>query len=406
MAEVDALRGNRGDRPGSACSEPRWRVMEREPILPRMSAAEVLVIFSVGLVAGALVAIAVMVLVRRAEAPKDAASIDRLGELLDPLRIELERYDQRLTSFDRERAMQFGALSEQLHIVAAASEGLRDETQQLSSALRAPGAGGRWGELQLRRVVELAGMAAHCDFEPQVSLSTESVDGEIRRLRPDLLVRLPGDRAVIVDAKAPLGAYLDASGATDPRERTRLFRAHAAHLRGHVDALSRKAYWEQLGPGTTPEFVVLFLPGEAFFSAALEHDPALLDDSASRGVILATPTTLIALLRAVSFGWREARMAEGAREIGTLAATLYERLATLGEHFSELGGALNRAVSSYNRAAGTLESRVFVTARRFRDLGVGADRTQIDALEPVDALARAVRVPELTHTGPGGEHDG
>jgi DNA recombination protein RmuC len=371
-----------------------------------MSASAVLVIFSAGLIAGALVVMGVVLLLRRTNQSDDAGSIDRLGELLDPLRVELERYDQRLTSFDRERAMQFGALLEQLHIVAAASEGLRGETQQLSSALRAPGAGGRWGELQLRRVVELAGMAAHCDFEPQVTLNTEDGDGEVRRLRPDLVVRLPGERAVIVDAKAPLGAYLDASTATDHRERTRLFRLHATHLRGHVDALARKAYWEQLGPGTTPEFVVLFLPGEAFFSAALEHDPALLDDSASRSVILATPTTLIALLRAVSFGWREARMADGAREISTLAATLYERLASLGDHFGELGGALNRAVASYNRAAGTLESRVFVTARRFRDLGVGSDRTRIDGVEPVDMHARAINLPELTHAGTGGQHDG
>ena len=371
-----------------------------------MSAVAVVLIFSAGLTAGALVALGVMLLLRRTESPSDATSVDRLGELLDPLRVELERYDQRLTSFDRERAIQFGALSEQLHIVAAASEGLRDETEQLSSALRAPSTGGRWGELQLRRVVELAGMAAHCDFEPQVTLTSEAEDGQTRRLRPDLVVRLPGDRAVIIDAKAPLGAYLDASIATDARERTRLLRAHAAHLRGHVDALARKAYWEQLGPGTTPEFVVLFLPGEAFFSAALEHDPALLDDSAARGVILATPTTLIALLRAVSFGWREARMADGAREISTLAATLYERLASLGEHFGELGGALNRAVASYNRAAGTLESRVFVTARRFRELGVGADRTHIDVVEPVETQARALNVAELTHAASGTEHDG
>ena len=371
-----------------------------------MSAAAVLVIFSIGLAAGALIAMGVMLLLRRANSPNDTSSIHQLGDLLDPLRAELERYDQRLTSFDRERAMQFGALSEQLHIVAAASEGLRGETQQLASALRAPSTGGRWGELQLRRVVELAGMAAHCDFEPQVSLTADGGDGEVRRLRPDLVVRLPGDRAVIVDAKAPLGAYLDASTAADSRERTRLLRAHAAHLRGHVDALARKAYWEQLGPGTTPEFVVLFLPGEAFFSAALEHDPALLDDSAARGVILATPTTLIALLRAVSYGWREARMADGAREISTLAATLYERLSSLGDHFAELGGALNRAVTSYNRAAGTLESRVFVTARRFRDLGVGSDRTRIDAVESVELRARPLNVPELTHAGTGVQHDG
>jgi DNA recombination protein RmuC len=370
-----------------------------------MSATATIAIFSSGLLAGALLAMGVMLLLRRSGAADSAASsVVRLGELLEPLRTELERYDQRLTSFDRERAIQFGALSEQLHMVAATSEGLRDQTQQLSSALRAPSTGGRWGELQLRRVVELAGMEAHCDFEPQVTLTYEPSEGDIRRLRPDLVVHLPGKRAVIIDAKAPLGDYLDASKAADPRERTRLLRAHAAHLRTHVDSLARKAYWEQLGPGTTPEFVVLFLPGEAFFSAALEHDPGLLDDSAARGVILATPTTLIALLRAVAFGWREARMADGAREISTLAATLYERLSSLGENFTELGGALNRAVTSYNRAAGSLESRVFVTARRFRDLGVGSDRVGIEPVEPVETRARAVQVPELTHFGTG-PHD-
>ncbi len=364
-------------------------------MLAGMSAAAVLSVFIVGLIGGVLLTLAITAAIRRSHNDSGASANDRLGELLAPLQSELERYDQRLSSFDRERAMQFGALSEQLHIVAAASEGLRDQTQQLASALRTPNVRGRWGEIQLRRVVELAGMAEHCDFETQVTTSAEDSEGETRILRPDMVVRLPGERAVIVDAKAPLMAYLDASRATDDRDRARLLRAHAAHLRSHVDALARKAYWEQLGPGATPEFVVLFLPGEAFFSAALEHDPALLDDSAARGVILATPTTLIALLRAVSFGWREARMTDSAREISTLGATLYERLASMGGHFVELGLSLDRAVTSYNRAVGSMESRVLVTARQFKELGAAANRSDIEPLSPVGVHARGVQAPEF-----------
>jgi DNA recombination protein RmuC len=364
-------------------------------MLAPMSAASLLAVFTTGLIAGAVLALGIAFLVRRERRGDESASVDRLGELLVPLRAELERYDARLGAFDRERATQFGALAARLDLMATASEGLRDQTRQLATALRSPNVRGRWGEVQLRRVVELAGMSAHCDFETQVSTSAEDGDGDARRMRPDLVVRLPGDRCVIVDAKAPLLAYLDAAECADERERTRLLRAHAGHLRMHVETLSRKAYWEQLGAGATPEFVVLFLPGEAFFSAALEHDPALLDESAARGVILATPTTLIALLRAVAFGWREARMAESAREISALGATLYERLATLGGHVSELGASLDRAVSSYNRAVGSLEGRVLVTARRFRELGAARDRSEIDVIQPVDARARGVQAPEL-----------
>jgi DNA recombination protein RmuC len=364
-------------------------------MLAAMSAASLLAVFTTGLIAGAVLALGIAFLVRRERRGDESASVDRLGELLVPLRAELERYDARLGAFDRERATQFGALAARLDLMATASEGLRDQTRQLATALRSPNVRGRWGEVQLRRVVELAGMSAHCDFETQVSTSAEDGDGDARRMRPDLVVRLPGDRCVIVDAKAPLLAYLDAAECADERERTRLLRAHAGHLRMHVETLSRKAYWEQLGAGATPEFVVLFLPGEAFFSAALEHDPALLDESAARGVILATPTTLIALLRAVAFGWREARMAESAREISALGATLYERLATLGGHVSELGASLDRAVSSYNRAVGSLEGRVLVTARRFRELGAARDRSEIDVIQPVDARARGVQSPEL-----------
>jgi DNA recombination protein RmuC len=370
-----------------------------------MSISAVLGVFVTGLFAGATIALAVALILRRSGSADRDGSADRIGELLAPLRTELERYDQRLTSLDRERAVQFGALSEQLHNVAASSEGLRDQTQQLSSALRTPNVRGRWGELQLRRVVELAGMAEFCDFETQVSTTGEDSDGEIRRLRPDMVVRLPGGRAVIIDAKAPLSAYLDASTAPDDRDKARLLRAHASQLRAHVDALGKKAYWEQLGPGTTPEFVVLFLPGEAFFSAALEHDPALLDDSATRGVILATPTTLIALLRTVAFGWREERMADSAREISTLGSSLYDRLATLGGHFTELGQALDHAVSTYNRAVGSLESRVLVSARRFRELGAARDRSEIDVVPPVGTRARGVQAPELVPLPPRNEYE-
>ena len=258
-------------------------------------------------------------------------------------------------------------------------------------ALRAPAVRGRWGEIQLKRVVELAGMLEHCDFTTQESVATSNGDG--RLLRPDMTVRLPNGRAIVVDSKVPLEAYLDATECQDETRRRELLGNHARQIRAHVDGLSRKSYWDQFG-GASPEFVVLFLPGEVFFSAALEQDPALIEQSVNERVILATPTTLIALLKAVSYGWRQETITQNALEIARLGKELYERLATLGGHFDEVGKGLSKAVASYNRAVGSLESRVLVTARKFEGLGVAAPDDLLE-LPPVDQAVREIQAPEL-----------
>jgi DNA recombination protein RmuC len=247
---------------------------------------------------------------------------------------------------------------------------------------------GRWGEVQLKRVCELAGMLEHCDFVTQ-----ETVAGEDGRLRPDLVVRLVGGKRIVVDAKTPLDAYLEAVGAPDDDARRRWLQQHARAVRQHVEALSRKSYWEQFDDA--PELVVLFLPGESFFSAALEHDPSLIEQAVDQRVILATPTTLIALLKALAYGWRQEALAENAREISALGRELYERLGTLGEHFVRLGDQLGRTVRSYNQAVGSLETRVLVSARRFRDLGAALPEHEIAVVEPVGEAVREVRGEEL-----------
>ena len=299
-----------------------------------------------------------------------------VADLLSPIRDTLARYDDVLGQMGRSQARTAGAIGERLDAVALAGESLRRETQQLAQALRSPTVRGQWGELQLRRVCELAGMLAYCDFEPQVTVRND--DGV---QRPDLVVQLPGGRRLVVDAKAPMAAYLEAIGATDDTVRRARLAEHAAHLRTHVQRLAAKKYWMQFADA--PEFVVLFLPGEAFFAAALESDPSLLEAALSERVLVATPTTLIALLKATAFGWRQEHAAEDAARIVALGRELQERLVTFDTQLGEVGRGLQRAVGAYNRAVGGLESRVLVTARKLGDLGVDG------------ALAAPARVEKL-----------
>ncbi len=306
-----------------------------------------------------------------------------IGELVKPVRESLEKVDSKLQAVERERVGAYAALSEQVRSLAQTQQQLQSETAKLVRALRTPAVRGRWGEIQLRRVVELAGMLDHCDFFEQQTVVTD--DG---RLRPDLLVKLPGGRHVVVDAKAPLGAYLEAFEASDESLRESLLRDHSRQVRDHMMKLGAKSYAAQFAPA--PEFVVMFLPGETFFAAALQHDPELIEFGVDKRVIPASPTTLIALLRSVAYGWRQERLAENAQAISELGRDLYDRLRTTAEHFLRLGVQIDRAVTCYNEAIGSLESRVLVSARRFKEKGIAAS-DEIAALEPLD---RAVRLPQ------------
>jgi DNA recombination protein RmuC len=309
-----------------------------------------------------------------------------IDQLVKPLKESLEKVDGKIGEMERARAGAYSELREQVKALATSQLQLQAETGNLVNALRTPHVRGRWGEIQLRRVVELAGMLQYCDFIEQETVAT--ADG---RIRPDVIVKLPGNRTIVIDAKVPFDAFYESISTKDDVVRNARLRDHARLVRTHIGALSKKSYWESVQP--TPEFVLLFLPGETFYSAALEIDPKLIEDGVGQGVIIATPTTLIALLKAVSYGWRQEQMATNAQEVSKLGKDLYDRLRTFTNYFADIGKGLDRALDSYNKGVGSLEARVLVTARKFKERGAIAGE-DIETLEPIDKLARPLSLDE------------
>ena len=302
-----------------------------------------------------------------------------VDDLIAPMSDSLKKVEQKLGDVEKARTEGYAALRQQIETMAGTEKSLRDETRKLVQALRSPVARGRWGEIQLKRVVEMAGMQEHCDFTEQDSAGTES-----GRLRPDMIVRLPGGKSVVVDAKAPLGAYLEAMEAEGDDRKAKLL-DHARQVRERIQGLASKTSWAQFDP--SPEFVIMFLPGEMLFSAALQNDPGLIEYGVDRYVIPASPTTLIALLRAVHYGWQQEKVAENAMQVRDLGRELHERIRKMAEHFDDMRKHLERTVGSYNRTKATMESRVLVSARKLKDLGAGSG----DEIEPSSQVEQLPR---------------
>ena len=328
---------------------------------------------------------------KHSESAKDDLEKRRVAieTLVKPLGESLSKFEHKVDAIEKAREGAYRAISEQVKSLAEGQTGLRTETSRLVQALRRPQTRGRWGEYQLRNVLDMAGMTEHVDFVEQ-----STIEGEEGRLRPDVIIRVPGGKSIIVDAKTPLDAYLSAVEAPDEETRERFIGEHARQVRDHVRALSSRDYWKALPE--TPEFVVMFVPGESFFTAAIESDPALFESAARQRVLISTPTTLIALVKTIAYGWQQEKLAENAQVVAAQGRDLYERIKVFGGHMGDLGKSLRQTVDRYNKGVGSLESRVLPAARKFEALGVAPASSSIPPLEPVELDPREAQAEELT----------